>query len=295
MKHLFIINPAAGKGKTLKIIPLIEKIFKEKKEEYIIKITEGAGHASEIAKKYSSLEDYRIYSVGGDGTLNEVLNGMADSSSTLAVIPSGTGNDFIKSIYNYSRKENIENILKKMINGKEKYIDLGIFNNRYFINIASVGFDAEVAYNAIKLKKLPFIGGKLAYILAIIITVFMFNHENLHIEIDNIKFNLQSLLVAVANGRFYGGGINITPEAEIDDGIFDICAIDKISKLKILALFPKAIKGKHKSIKEVSFYLGKKVKIISNKHISFNIDGEITRGKEAEIKVIVNGIKIVVP
>ncbi|ERI95637.1 lipid kinase, YegS/Rv2252/BmrU family [Clostridiales bacterium oral taxon 876 str. F0540] len=295
MNHLFIINPAAGKGKTLKFIPLIEKIFQHRNEKYIIEVTKGVGHASELVRKYCSEEDYRVYSVGGDGTLNEVLNGIVNTNSSLAVIPCGSGNDFIKSIYNYSKREKIEDIFLKMIDGKDKYIDLGKVNNRYFINIASVGFDAEVAYNAIKLKKLPFIGGTLAYILGIIITVFKYKSPDLKINIDNRQFNMKALLVAVANGRYYGGGINVTPKAEIDDGIFNICNIEEVSKPKILILFPKVIKGTHSKIKEVHFTNGKNIKLTSPNEISFNIDGEISRGKEVEFIMIPNGIKIVFP
>ncbi|MCM0646958.1 diacylglycerol kinase family lipid kinase [Clostridium swellfunianum] len=295
MKHLFIINPAAGKGKNLKLIPIIEEIFKNKEDKYFIEITKCAGHATEIAKSYSQKGDYRIYSVGGDGTLNEVLNGMVNSSSSLAVIPCGTGNDFIKSIYNFSKNYKIEDLLMKIINGKEKFIDLCTFNYRYFINIASVGFDAEVAYNAIKVKKFPCVGGMLAYIIGIIITVFKYNSYKLKINIDEKVLELDGLLAAIANGRYYGGGIFVAPKARIDDGLFSICAIEKVSRLKILALFPKVIKGTHEDIKEVSFYQGSKVRIESDKPVAFNIDGEITKGKIAEFKIIKNGIKIIYP
>jgi YegS/Rv2252/BmrU family lipid kinase len=295
MNHLFIINPAAGKGKNIKLIPSIENIFKDKKDKYFIEVTKEVGHATVIAKSYSERGTYRIYSVGGDGTLNEVLNGMVNSSSSLVVIPSGTGNDFIKSIYDFNKQDKIEDILLKMINGKEKYIDLCEVNGRYFINIASVGFDAEVAYNTIKFKKLPFVGGKLAYILGIIITVFNYKSYNLNIDIDGRKLKLNGLLVAIANGRYYGGGINVAPKAEIDDGLFNICAIEKVGRFKILTLFPKVIKGTHAEIKEVSFYSGSKIKIDSEDHIAFNIDGEITRGKEAKFRIIKNGIKIICP
>lgn len=296
MKHLFIINPAAGKGKTLRLVPVIEKIFEERKEdEFFIEITKGTSHATEIAKKYSEIGEYRIYSVGGDGTLNEVLNGMANSSSSLAVIPSGTGNDFIKSIYKYGKNEKVEDILLKVVNGKEKHIDLCEVNDRYFINIASIGFDAEVAYNTIKLKRLPFISGQLAYILGIMLTLFNYKSYSLTLDIDGRIIKLEGLLAAVANGNYYGGGINVAPEAIVDDGLFDICAIEKVSRLKILRLFPKVIKGTHAEIKEVSFYSGRRVKITSTDEIAFNIDGEITKGREAEFKIIDNGIRIVCP
>jgi YegS/Rv2252/BmrU family lipid kinase len=296
MNHLFIINPAAGKGKNLKLVPIIEEIFRDKKEEKLyIEITNGTGHATEIARDYSENGEYRIYSVGGDGTLNEVLNGMVNSSSSLAVIPSGTGNDFVKSIYSFAKHDRIEELLLRVINGKEKNVDLCEVNNRYFINIASMGFDAEVAYNTISFKKLPFISGKLAYIIGIIVTVFKYKSYKLTLEIDGKVIRLNALLAAVANGRYYGGGINVTPKAEIDDGLFNICAIEKVSRFKILRLFPKVIKGTHSEIKEVSFYDSSRVKISSEEDIAFNIDGEITKGKEAEFKIIRNGIKIVYP
>jgi len=295
MNHLFIINPIAGKGKTLKIIPTIEKIFKERKEKFIIEVTKYIGHATEIAEKYSNEQDYRIYSVGGDGTLNEVLNGMVNTNSSLAVIPSGSGNDFIKNIFKYNKKIPLEYILNKTINGKEEKIDLGKVNNRYFLNIASVGFDAEVAYNSIKFKKLPLINGAAAYIFGLLLTVFKYKNYNLNIEIDKISIKLNSLLVAVANGRYYGGGINVAPKANIKDGFFDICLIKKVGRLKILELFPKVINGTHETIKEVSFKNGKAVHIISKEDLAFNIDGEIIRGKEAKFQIIKHGVQIVIP
>lgn len=295
MKHLFIINPAAGKGKALKLIPHIKNIFKNREEEYIIEVTNKEGHATLIAKEYSLKEDYRIYSVGGDGTLNEVLNGMAESSCTLAVIPGGSGNDFIKSIYNYEKSESIESILLRTLKGEEKSIDLCKFNDRYFINIASAGFDAETAYNATKFKKLPFIGGTAAYILSIIITVFKYKSYRLQITIDHKNFDEEVLLMAAANGRYYGGGINVTPKADINDGLFSVCLVKKVNRLKILRLFPRVIKGTHEGIKEVSFFEGKKVKIRSTESLYFNIDGEISKGEEAEFEIIKGGIKIIVP
>lgn len=292
MKHLFIINPTAGKGKNLSLIPIIEKMLEVKKEDYYIEVTKGVGHATEIVKHYVKNDDYRVYSVGGDGTLNEVLNGIVGSNSTLAVIPSGTGNDFSRNIY---ENGDVLISLEQAINGKDVFLDLARVNDRYFINIASVGFDAEVAYNTANFKKLPFVGGSLAYIFGIIETVFKYKSVHLNITIDDKKLNIKSLLAAIANGKCYGGGILMTPDAILDDGMFDICIIEEVNKLKILRLFPKAIKGKHSSIKEVSFYRGRKVKINCNEEVSLNIDGEILRVREVEFEIIPKGIKVVMP
>ena len=292
MKHLFIVNPIAGKGKVLPIIEKIKEIFSNLDEECIIEVTKRPGHATEIARDYVTRDDYRVYSVGGDGTLNEVLNGIVHSKSSLAVIPNGTGNDFIKSI---CTEYNMEDILMRTINGKEKFLDLARVNNRYFINVSSVGFDAEVVYNTVKLKKHPYVKGTFAYGLGVLLTLFAFNSKKLKIKIDQCIINTSVTLIAVANGKYYGGGMMIAPKAIINDGILDICLIRKINKIKLLAFFPRLIKGTHEGIKEVSFYQGNTVHINSNDYISLNIDGEVLKTKEVLFEILHKGIQVVIP
>ncbi|MDP4093267.1 MAG: diacylglycerol kinase family lipid kinase [Bacillota bacterium] len=292
MKHLFIVNPAAGKGKALNLIAEIKQAFKETCEDYTIEITEKPGHATEIVRRYAQNGSYRIYSLGGDGTLNEVLNGIAGSDSSLAVIPCGSGNDFIKSI---SSDKDIHNLIHKTIHGKEKLIDLAKVNDKYFANISSMGFDAEVVYNTVKTKKLPLISGKLAYILGVLLTLLRFKSYNLRILIDGEPIEQRSLLVAVANGKYYGGGMMPVPEARLDDGILDICLISKMHIFKILMFFSKFIKGKHGGIEGVSFYKGKKIEIKCDEYIILNLDGEILRVKEACFEIIPQGLSIIVP
>ena len=290
MRHLFIINPQAGKGKTGHHIPTIEKLCKEKSLDYIIEVTKGPGDAAEIAKRYTKEEALRVYSVGGDGTLNEVVNGMAESSSSLAVIPSGSGNDFIRNLWS---GHNLEEILLKSIEGNTIPLDLGRFNDKYFINISSVGLDAEIVYKSIKLKKSPFIPSRFAYLFSIFITVFGYKGKNLRIIMDNVEINSETLLIAIANGKFYGGGMKVAPEASLNDGFFDICHIKKVSPFKVIRLFPRLIKGIHGTIKEVSFYKSKRVRIICNEEITVNIDGELLRMKEVEFEVVPQAINFV--
>lgn len=292
MKHVFIINPIAGKGRTLKFIPQIEKAFSDKEEQSILEITKYPGHATDIAKKYSIEGGCRIYSVGGDGTLNEVLNGIAGSTCSLAVIPGGSGNDFIRTI---CKNSDISDIITRTIDGKEKPADIAKVNDRYFINIASVGFDAEVAYKANWFKKMPFLPGSLAYIMGIAAAFFKNDSNNLDINIDGMHIRIDSLLAAVANGRCYGGGIIPAPRAKIDDGKLDICVIDKVGKLRICMLLPKYMKGRHENIKEVSFYSGKRIEINCDKEIALNIDGEVSKTRKAVFEIIPKGINIVFP
>ncbi|HHW48289.1 MAG TPA: diacylglycerol kinase family lipid kinase [Clostridiaceae bacterium] len=294
MEHLFIINPVAGKGKALKFIKEIKNLFVNSGKKYLIKITEKPGHATEIAREYTRKGCLRVYSVGGDGTLNEVVNGMVGSNSSLAIIPAGSGNDFIKSIVNSNMEP--KDILVRAINGsKVRLADLAKVNERYFINISSIGFDAEVVYNTNKIKKLPCIPGKLAYILGVLITLFKYNNYYLKVTIDGQYIETKSLLTAVANGRYYGGGMLPTPNAEIDDGQFDICLISEVNRFKIFRFLPRFIKGLHGNLKEVSFYRGKKITIECDKDLAINIDGEVNKVRKASFEIIPKAISIVVP
>jgi len=292
MRHIFIINPAAGKGKSLELIPFIEEYFRGKAEEFTIRVTEYPGHATELAKEYSSIEKCRIYSVGGDGTVNEIVNGIAGTESVLGVIPTGSGNDFIRS---YQEKFDIKKMIVSTINGEEKSIDLARVNDKYFINISSIGFDANVGFNVAKFKKVPGVTGSMAYLISIIYTIFKKKICNIKIDIDGKKMELTLLLAAVANGRYYGGGILPTPNARIDDGLFDICLVSDMSRIQILSLFPKYMKGLHAELKQVSFFKGKKIEIVSKDELCLNIDGEILSARTVNFEILEDAIKVIFP
>jgi len=292
MEHLFIVNPAAGKGRTLELIPEIKAYCEGSNIEYHIEVTKYPGHATEISKDFSEAQPMRIYSVGGDGTLNEVLNGMAGSQSSLAALPSGSGNDFIRGIIGENAPKDL---VKSAVEGTERLIDYARFNNKYFINIASVGFDAEVAYQSNRFKKLPLITGKMAYILGIFSSILACKNHQMEIKVDGRAISGKSLLVAVGNGNYYGGGMLALPEASVDDGFYDICHVDAMSRLKILFLFPKYMKGQHAAIKGVHFYRGKKVEITVDKPIPMNLDGEIIMERKAAFEIFPKGLRFIVP
>ncbi|NTV89462.1 MAG: diacylglycerol kinase family lipid kinase [Clostridiales bacterium] len=292
MKHIFIINPVAGKGKTYKLIPEIHDYFtnssKYTSEDYIIETTKYPGHATELARSYSAGEACRIYSVGGDGTLNEILNGIAGSASSLAVIPAGSGNDFIRSVIPDIQAKDL---IPRTIEGEDRLIDIAGTNGKFYINIASMGFDAQVVHNTNYFKKLPLISGKLAYVFGLISAIFGSSSKHLEIDIDGSKTTINALLVAVGNGKYYGGGMLALPSADISDGVFEICCIEKMRRLKMFMFFPKFMKGEHSSLKEVHFYKGKKVSVVSREPIAMNVDGEVSIVSKAEYEIIPQGLR----
>ncbi len=292
MKHLFIVNPVAGKGRTLDLVPEINAYCEGKKLDFTVKITEYPGHATKIAAAYSKEQPLRIYSVGGDGTLNEVLNGMAGSGSSLAAVPCGSGNDFIRSVIG---KDIPSDLIRANVEGTERLIDYARVNDKYYINITSLGFDAEVVYQAGHYKRLPFITGQMAYVLGILTGLAACRSHNMVLKVDDTVVESRTLLVAVANGKYYGGGMLAVPDAEIDDGFFDVCHAEAMKRRNILRLFPKYMKGLHASIKGVHFYRGKKVEITVDKPIAMNLDGEVLLVDRAEFEIYPKKLPFIIP
>ncbi len=276
MEYVFIINPVSGKGKALKVSKNIIEVCEEANLNYKIHYTTRPKEATEIALEYQN-DKKIIYSVGGDGTLLEVLNGVAGTKNLLGVIPAGSGNDFYKVL---------EDTNKEYIS-----VDIGKVNDLYFINVLSFGIDAETAENANIMKKRK-IHPSLIYILSLIYTFLKFKHKSFKFKIDNIEKEGKFTVLTICNGNFYGKGFHIAPYASVKDGLFDIYFVDEIQKLKILKLVSQLKKGTHGSSKYVTRLTSNNVIVSSNEEILCNVDGEIIRGKEFEIELIKDGVNL---
>lgn len=292
MKALFVVNPAAGKGIGLDLIKSFEPIIQER-IPYEIVCTGAKGEATEIVRRYTLQDDYLIFAVGGDGTINEVVNGIVGSKSSLAILPTGSGNDFVRSLY---EQYTLEELLMALIEGKDQNIDVMQINEKYFLNITSVGLDADVVYNASYYKKKKFIKGDMAYVISLIKTVLGPKGTYAKVMIDGrLVCDESILLLAAANGSFYGGGIHMVPTAKVNDGLVDICLIRETRLRKLLKLVPSLIKAKHTEAKEVEIYHAKEILIEARDGCRVNIDGEIVSSQKIGMKVIPNGIKVRVP
>lgn len=288
MNIVFIINPEAGKGKGKKLIPIIHEIIKEKNIDYQIKETSKKGDATVLAREAIKENAKKVIAVGGDGTINEVINGLITCNIDFGIIPAGSGNDVAKLL---KLPKKTEDALELAIDGKSKMIDLGRVYNRYFINIASIGLDAEIAAWT-KVSKKVF-SGKWAYIASILRNICTYRSIPLEIIIDGKEIKKDILLSAVGNGKYYGGGLKILPKASMDDGYFDICIVSNIPKWKLFFVFPSLFKGNHGKYNFVEFTRAKKVEIKTKENVKINLDGEIEEGNNFEFEIVPKALNII--
>lgn len=288
MKKIFIINPVSAKEKFDHAIECIKKqpYFNENEDEILV--SEYAGHITVLAAAHPDCE---IYSVGGDGTFLEAVNGVKDTGCPVCFMPMGSGNDFIRSV---SSVQDFDSVAEGLKNPKHRTIDLGLIDGGCFANIASVGFDAEIVKNALKFKDNPILR-KFSYILSIFYTLFTYKGLHLKMTVDGEVVEGDFLLVAVANGQYYGGGIKIAPTAVIDDGYLDVVYAPAMSRLKVLTILPRLLNGSHLNHKLVRRVLAKNVSIESPETFLRNTDGDLFPVKSTDISIKENGLTVILP
>ncbi len=292
MKHIFIINPISGRGRAYQQVSIIEAVFKDRLDEYEIIITEHQGHASEIARRYRRSDDVTLYAVGGDGTAYEVLNGLQEQVP-MAIIPAGTGNDYYRMI-GY-REKSLEKLIKATVEGREVTVDYGLANDRRFLNMMALGLDAETNQVAQDIgKKLP-IPRSFVYAISALAVIVRPKKLDIQLTINDQVINRKVLLIAIMNGRWYGGGFQPTPEASIQDGLFDVCVVDDLPIYKILKLLPKYFKGTHVNESVVEFFKSDTLEIKTTKLSAVTCDGETSKQDMIMFRLIKDGLVLRVP
>ena len=296
MKHIFIINPNAGKGKAYNFIkPKIDTYCINNNVDYeIIQCSEFRQGKATVDRLASSGENIRFYACGGDGTLYEIVNGAYGHENVeVTVIPLGSGNDFIRL---FGEKEDFYN-LENLVNGVPVCLDVIKCGDEIAINQCSMGFDAEVCARQASFKKVPGINGELAYVASAIYSISRKVKNTFTIQIDDGEPFTQDCIFCVgANSRWYGGGFMAAPKALPDDGLMDMIIVKKtIGRLKLLSLLNDYKAGNHLSWDMTNFVRGKKLKIHSDKPAAVNVDGECSYVNDATFELIEKGITFVVP
>lgn len=275
-----ILNPAAGRGAGARLAPAIVECLRDYDLDFQIETTDGPGHATRLAHDATAKGEGVLVAVGGDGTVNEVLNGLmlaqgGPDRMALGVLPIGTGNDFA---YGAGVPLDLTEACRVIAQGRTKMIDVGLFHPdneepRYFGNGIGMGFDAVANIESRKVKRLR---GTLLYLVAVLRTLAFYYHApQTNIQFDAEELSQPSLMVSVMNGRRMGGGFYMTPTSQIDDGVLDLCVAAKVSRSKMVRFVPRFMRGTHITDRDITMGQGRKVTVTSESPWAAQIDGEI--------------------
>ena len=284
MRHLFIINPAAGKKEsTAKLEQLLEQLSFEHEVTYTL----GEGDAQRITEEaVRTGEPIRIYACGGDGTLNEVVNGAAGwDHVAITCVPKGTGNDFLKIFGSDYRRLFYD--LEALAAGPQTSFDLIDCNGKLGIDVVCAGVDARIAADVHRYKDWPFVSGMGAYILALVENVLIKGIARpMAVRMGGRDWSGDTAVLCVCNGRHYGGGFMPVPEAMPDDGVLDVLLIPKVSLFTFTRLVGKYAKGMYRQYPELIYdYHGGRVDCASGEEIVAVVDGEVMRDTRFTIRL----------
>ena len=295
MKHLFIINPAAGsRDQSEKYREKITTICKARELCFEIRVSEAPGQCREIARQAAqSGEAYRIYSCGGDGTLNEVISGAAGYDNVaVTMFAGGSGNDFVRI---FSETESFRD-LERLLDAEEAVFDLIRCNGDYCLNICSVGLDARIGTDVANYKRLPLLSGFRAYAASTVVNVIRGISEHYVVEVNGERIDGEQTMICVCNGRFYGGGFNPVPEADPSDGKLEVLVVRDVSRLKVAQVIGAYKNGRYKEYPElIRHFSTDQVKVFCDKPTSINLDGELRTAQQIHIRVANEKIRFFYP
>ncbi len=302
MRHArLIVNPAAGAGKTLKQWPQIRDLLQSIGLHFEHDFTEAPRHAIELARTAVGKGYDLIVSVGGDGTINEVVNGLHDGGGagdvSLGIISTGTGGDFIRSIGGSPR---YADACRRLLDPRRLLVDLGSVEysvdghreRRLFVNFAGLGFDAEVVRATTQRFKV--LGGLPSYLLGLLTTFLGYRNQELSLTIDGRTETRKLCTVVIGNGRYGGGSMLLAPNADLTDGLFDIVTIGDVSKPDLLWSLPRIYRGTHLSHPKVNVVRAAEVTVDSTTGAVIQADGELLGLTPARFSIIPSALDILV-
>ena len=288
--YLVVAHPQTGKKRRLgKILSLLDHYFDINHLDHDIFYTRQDFNGSEVVRRYLQEAHTDIIAIGGDGTLNEVINGFDDERLVFSFIANGSGNDFAKNFY----FESLEHQVRNALVGPIRQMDLGICNERKFINGVGIGLDGQVIYDLLHKKNV--LHGAYKYYYHVVRNLLSYRSKPFEYRVDHTDHQKSLLLLCIANGTTFGNGFKLTPNADLFDGLLDVCEITKLRVLKRLVHIPKLSKGTHHKLQEVELYHAREVMIAANKLLHAHIDGEYMGAPPYHIRVLPKSLRIRLP
>ena len=285
MKHLFIINPAAGsRDRSLEYSAAIRTACDARRLNYEIRVSMGPGDCTKIAREAASTgEELRIYACGGDGTLNEVVTGTVGyPNAAVTIYSGGSGNDFVRMFDDPKAFFDLD----RLLDAEETRFDLIKVNEDYSLNICSVGLDARIAADVANYKRLPLLQGFRAYAVSTLVNVLRGIGEHYTVELNGETIDGEQTMICVCNGRFYGGGFNPVPEADPSDGVLEVLVVKKVSRLQVPGVVGKYKAGKYRQLSDlVRHFRTDQLTIRCDHPAAINLDGEPRLAKDIHISL----------
>ena len=295
MTHLFIINPAAGsRNRTADYSEVIHKLCRERGLDYDIRVSTAPGECRRFAREAAETgKEYRLYACGGDGTLNEVVQGAAGCRNVaVTVFSGGSGNDFVKIFDDPQAFFSLE----RLLDAEEVTFDLIRCNDEISLNICSVGLDARIGTDVSHYKRLPLLHGFRAYAVSTVVNLFKGISEHYVVEVNGERIDGQHTFICVCNGRFYGGGFNPVPEADPTDGALDVLLVKKVSLLQVPAVIGKYKNGRYKELPKLVRHLKTDaIRILCDKPTPVNLDGEAVTAQVVDMRVAEEKLRFFYP
>lgn len=290
----FIVNPTAGHGRALAAWKQIEPLAAQL-GDYEVKFTQGPREGEALARQAAQEGYDRVIAMGGDGTVNEVGNGVMGTGAALGVIPTGTGNDWVRSA---GVPSDPEEGCRMAFLGELSKMDVGLAHGyRYFFNGAGFGFDAQVCVwvneHGQAWKR---VSGTLPHLMGVVNTLFAFTGVSVDVEIDGEKIHVpRLLLMALGNGQYFGGGMRVVPDARLDDGLFDLAWGENLSRMELIGLVSKIYKGAHVGHPKVRMARGRKVTATSSARVPFQLDGDVAGHLPVTFEVLPQALDVILP
>lgn len=287
-KTLFIVNPASGRGRTRNLLPRIEAELRRSDHDFEIAPTAAPGEAEKVTAAIGS-EFRAVVAVGGDGTIHEVVNGLAGQQVPLGFIPSGSGNDYSRM---FRPASSLEERIRRIFEDRFERVDLGIANGRRFANGVGIGFEAEVTRQSRRVSRLR---GLPLYLFSVFRALGSHRAPRTRLLVDGRAWERDDrfLLVSVGNGRAVGGGFQLTPDASLADGLLDLCIVKRLSSPLVLAFLVPTLLRLHPRLPPVSMQRCRSFRLEADEPVSYHLDGELyERTRTLEIRIEPGGLKV---
>ena len=289
-----IANPVSGRGRARRTGERVADLLHERGVYVDLMMSGAPGDCERLAREALARGVRQVAACGGDGTVHEVVNGLANSDAVLGIVPCGRGNDLVRAL---GLSSDVEDVVNTLVHGVDRAIDLGKVGDRFFATVASLGFDTAVAQRMQNqgtgfLTRALGMGGTVSYGLTVLRTLVGYRSSLVRLRGDFGVFEGRILLAATANAPFYGSGVKIAPDAMVDDGVLDVCIVADVSRWTVLRMFLSAYSGAHVGHSAVRVVQTRTLQIESDDPLWIFADGEPMCEIPAKIEVVPGALKV---